>query len=240
MSQRDRALQAIREVIFSGKLPVGQRTSERLLTKNFLVGTGVGRTPVREALAILTELGIVEQYPQSGFVVRNVDAREATKVLALQRVTERLVVAEAARNQLDTRQLDRIVDELSDAARHGESQELVELARTFHVTLTRAAGYGSAADPIGGFRDRFALFIAETRRPLDKQEQSDAASAYRDLLLAIAADSTGVQGMDCLDRLIKTETGFVSARGAVDALVARSVAYTPAVLEGAVALKRSN
>ncbi len=216
MSERDRALEAIRKVIFSGKLPVGERTSERLLTENFLTGTGLGRTPVREALAILTELGIVEQYPQAGFVVRRVDGVEATKVLALQRVTERLVVAEAARINLETKQLDEIVDQLSDAALHEESDRVMEIEHTFHVTLTRAAGYGSAAYSIGGFRDRLALFFAGTR-PLDKQEQSGAVSGYRDLILAIEGDSTGEKGGEYLDRLIRKEAAFVSARALVEA-----------------------
>lgn len=212
MSQRDSALQAIREVILSGRLGVGARTSERRLTEVFLSDTGLGRTPVREALAILTEQGIVDQFPQSGFAVRRVDADEARKVLVLQQITERLVVTEAARTRIRTDHLEEIVRQLEAAAGDANSSSrLLDLSRTLHTSLTRLAGYESAVDAIGGFRDRLALFIAGTHA-LRARELADVAVACRELVAAIASDPSGVMSSERLDRLITTDANLIAAR----------------------------
>jgi DNA-binding GntR family transcriptional regulator len=214
VSQRDAALQAIRHVILSGEIPAGHRTSERRLTEEFLAKTGLGRTPVREALAILTQQGIVEQYPQSGFAVRRVDANEAQKVLRLQRITEDLVVAEAARIRIDTGELHGITGQMESVAARGEGSRLLELARSFHISVTRAADYASAVDAIGGFRDRFALFLADTV-PLKAQEQLAISSLCRALVTAIREDTNGDRSRKELDELLRTEAGFISARAKV-------------------------
>ncbi len=213
MSQRDRALQAIREVILSGRIRAGERTSERRLTEGFLAGTDLGRTPVREALAVLTEQGIVEQYPQVGFSVRRVEATEARRVLALQRITERVVAAEGARRHIDVQPLRRIAADLAEAAERGQASRAMNLARTLHVTLAEAAGYGSAVEPLGGFRDRFALFFAATQ-PLAGRELTEVAVQSDRLVEAVAADASGEEALERLDELIETEAALVATREA--------------------------
>jgi len=213
MSQRDRALDAIREVILSGRIRPGEKTSERKLTETFLGGTDLGRTPVREALAVLTEQGVVEQYPQVGFAVRVVDASEARKVLALQRITEGVMVAEAARRRVDTQALARLDDGLREAAARGKADQSMNLLRSLHVTLATAAGYDSAAVALGGFRDRLTLFFVGTA-PLRDRELTDVAAHAGQLVDAISADASGDKGIERLDKLIEIEASLVAAREA--------------------------
>ncbi|HEX2051041.1 MAG TPA: GntR family transcriptional regulator [Actinomycetota bacterium] len=211
MAQRDLAMEEVRRVVLSGQVPIGERTSERVLTEKFLGHTGLGRTPVREALAILTAQGVIEQHPQVGFVVRHVDAAEARKVLELQRATEGLIVSDAAQTRIDVSRLDELADQITTAALNGSSYVCMDTARTFHMMLSRLAGYETAAGAIGGFRDRYALFLAATT-PLDRREMAAMASRYRDLSVSIAADESGSKAEERLSELISTEFEFVSAR----------------------------
>ena len=57
--------QALEDDIVKGKLPPGQRLEEPLLAKRF----GVSRTPVREALQLLTATELAEKIPNRGVYV---------------------------------------------------------------------------------------------------------------------------------------------------------------------------
>jgi DNA-binding GntR family transcriptional regulator len=208
MSGRDAALKLVREAIFSGQVPIGERTSERRLTEEHLAGSKLGRTPVREALAILTELGVVEQYPQSGFEVRRVDANEALKVLTLQALNERYIVTEAARIRID---LAPITEKANQVANAKDSPSLFDLARSFHMQLAESAGYSSAIDAISGFRDRLALFFAGTQ-PIDSAEAYLLMPMFRELVAHIERDATGQQASHYLEQMIDVEKSFVAAR----------------------------
>jgi DNA-binding GntR family transcriptional regulator len=228
MSGRDAALKLVREAIFSGQVPIGERMSERRLTEEHLAGSKLGRTPVREALAILTELGVVEQYPQSGFEVRRVDANEALKVLTLQALNERYIVAEAARIRID---LAPITEKANQVAKAKDSPQLLDLVRSFHMELAEAAGYSSAIDAISGFRDRLALFFAGTQ-PIDSVEANLLMPMFSELVADIERDATGQQATHYLDQMIELEKSFVGSRAgiavpAVAVGVAKSAAPVP-------------
>jgi DNA-binding GntR family transcriptional regulator len=101
---RDIVGEEIRERIFNGTFPPGARLVERDLAEMF----SVSRLPVREALRVLLNEGLVENLPSRGVVVRTLDRRqvselfdirEALEVLAVRQATER--IAEGARNSLE-------------------------------------------------------------------------------------------------------------------------------------------
>lgn len=211
MSQRDKALEAIRKVVLAGRIPAGQRTSERRLTDEFLAGSGLGRTPVREALAILTEQGIVEQYPQAGFAVRVVHVKEARSALRLQHVTESLAVAEAAKTGAETTDLAQLANRIEDEAECESCANVLNLEREFHMRVTALGGYGSGVDAIGGFRDRIALFLARTRE-LEAREQMEIAAGCRQLAATMREDVDGDRSRAQLERLLRTEDRFIIAR----------------------------
>ena len=59
--------------------------------------TGLGRTPVREALMRMVSIGLVVQQPRRGLIVSTIDVMEHLDVLQTRRVLERLIAACAAR-----------------------------------------------------------------------------------------------------------------------------------------------
>jgi GntR family transcriptional regulator, vanillate catabolism transcriptional regulator len=93
-TQQTRALVRIREMILQGKLSAGQRVAEAPLAERL----GMSRTPVRQALPVLAEEGLLVEHATRGYVVREtstadildaIDVRGVIEGLAARRVAER-------------------------------------------------------------------------------------------------------------------------------------------------------
>ena len=91
-----RTIVRIREMILSGQFAPAQRVAERRLAA-FL---GVSRTPIRQALPVLAQEGLLERHEKRGYVVRaftDADFADAVEVhcliegLAARRAAEHLV-----------------------------------------------------------------------------------------------------------------------------------------------------
>ena len=92
--QLSRALLRIREMILRGELAPGQRVAEARIAETL----GVSRTPVRQALPLLAQEGLLTEHETRGFVVRAftasdivdaIDMRGVLEGLAARRVAER-------------------------------------------------------------------------------------------------------------------------------------------------------
>lgn len=59
--------------------------------------TGLGRTPLREALMRMSSNGLIQQLPRRGLIISDIAASEHMTVLETRRVLERLIAASAAR-----------------------------------------------------------------------------------------------------------------------------------------------
>src|SRR6266700_5707546 len=71
-SQQSRALVRIREMILRGKLAPGQRLAEAPLAEML----GMSRTPVRQALPVLAQEGLLAEHETRGYVVRGLSATD--------------------------------------------------------------------------------------------------------------------------------------------------------------------
>ena len=68
---RERVVTAIRDAVIQGKLRPGEKVPEDELALRF----GVSRTPVREAIRILEQQGMVRVLPKKGTYIATVDPR---------------------------------------------------------------------------------------------------------------------------------------------------------------------
>lgn len=93
-TQLARAVVRIREMVLRGELAPGQRVAEAPLADLL----GVSRTPIRQALPLLAQEGLLIEHVSRGFVVRAftvadivdaIDLRGALEGLAVRRVAER-------------------------------------------------------------------------------------------------------------------------------------------------------
>lgn len=99
---RDTISGELRTRIFSGVLAPGTRLVERDLAEEF----GVSRFPVREAVRMLTQEGLVESLPTRGSVVRHLAPEEVQAIFdvreALEPLAARLAAAQVAGGATNT------------------------------------------------------------------------------------------------------------------------------------------
>src|SRR5215831_5086674 len=93
-SQQTHALVRIREMILRGELAPGQRVAEAPIAEML----GMSRTPIRQALPVLAQEGLLGEHEVRGYVVRGftvadildaIDLRGLMEGMAVRRVAER-------------------------------------------------------------------------------------------------------------------------------------------------------
>jgi len=82
------AVQRLRSEILSGALVPGERLIEEQLTRRF----GTSRAPLREALQVLGQQGLVEHLPRRGVRVTELVPQDVDELFSLRDVLERFAV----------------------------------------------------------------------------------------------------------------------------------------------------
>ena len=89
----DLAYDAIESLISTLQLQPGSPVIDAAIAEQ----TGLGRTPVREALQRMVSIGLITQQPRRGLLVSNIDLADHLDVIHTRRVLERLIAACSAR-----------------------------------------------------------------------------------------------------------------------------------------------
>ena len=134
---REQIADRLQESVLSGELAPGQSIVETEIASHF----GVSRAPVREALQILANRGLVVAEPYRGTTVRRLERRDVEEIYEMRSVLE----SYAIRRVLRTRgpevvsQLRELCVEMEAAARRGDWRAVSEIDDRFHSTLIRSA-----------------------------------------------------------------------------------------------------
>lgn len=91
-SLADQAYQALERLVVTLELPPGSVVTERMLIER----TGMGRTPVREAVQRLAWEGLMEIRPRSGIAIAALDPRDFSLVLDAREGVEAVLARAAA------------------------------------------------------------------------------------------------------------------------------------------------
>ena len=89
----DIAYDAIETLISTLEMRPGSPVSEAEIVER----TGLGRTPVREALLRMVSIGLIVQQPRRGLLVSTIDLADHLDVIQTRRVLECLIAACSAR-----------------------------------------------------------------------------------------------------------------------------------------------
>jgi GntR family transcriptional regulator of vanillate catabolism len=150
--KHSRVIVRIREMILHGELAPGHRVGEVALANSL----GVSRTPIREALPLLAQEGLLTQLDTRGFVVREFTPREIMDAIEVRGVLEGL----AARMLSEQGPPRRLIQSLNECLREGDEifakRHLVELDearygemnKQFHSLIIEGAGSKVIADAI--------------------------------------------------------------------------------------------
>jgi DNA-binding GntR family transcriptional regulator len=141
----------LRTLILDGVFPPGSMLSQVKLAEML----GVGRLPLREALRMLQEEGLVEaEHNQRAripsFDPNVLDALYATR-LPLEGIGIYLTVMQVQPGDLEV--LEQVLDGMDEAGERNDGSAMAELHRTFHRLLVQHAG-PQLCSTIGGYADR--------------------------------------------------------------------------------------
>lgn len=182
MSSRAEAYAQVREVILRGQLQPEAPTSERMLAERH----DMSRMPVREALAVLAAVGLVDQIPQRGVEVHPIDSHEALQAIRLRMAIESVTVEELARSGgADSDELRDAVASMESAYGSGDQIEFMLADTRLHVEIARLGGFNTSLTALQGLRDRVHLF--RLQQPLGYAEMRAVLDEHHALIQAIAA-----------------------------------------------------
>lgn len=125
------------QAILSGDIPPGTRLREENLAKSF----SVSRTPVREALILLSASGLAHLEPNRGATVLQLTAADVSEVYHLRAVLESESAAMAAGRTTPevAALLFKICDRMADL-REAPASEQLAADTEFHYTIAEASG----------------------------------------------------------------------------------------------------
>ena len=125
----------LKRLIYVGEIAPGERLNEAALA----LSMGTSRGPIREAIRILTGLGLVTAVPTRGVYVRQISVREMLEIYELRALIFGFA-AERACEHLDNAhraQMERLLDQM-DATTDGTAYYEINLA--FHALILQLSG----------------------------------------------------------------------------------------------------
>lgn len=134
MTREEYVAKVLREAILRSEIKPGERLDQTKIADQLRVS----RTPVRNALLILSNEGLVEMTPHAGAVVSEMQPAEIEEVFFIRRVLEGIaarLAAEAMEDE-DLAKLGKILEELDGTA---EPESWAQLNRRFHFQLYKGA-----------------------------------------------------------------------------------------------------
>jgi len=130
----ERAAGEIRTAILDGSLPPGSPIHQ----ERFAARLGISREPIRKALILLEQEGLVNIVGRSAVVV-SVDQEFLDDIYGFREVLEGYVAARiAARTDFDPTALREILAAGRQSVESGSVERLIELDQAFHLELYRA------------------------------------------------------------------------------------------------------
>ncbi len=146
-AQLARAVVGIREMILRGRLAPGQRVAEAPLA----VSLGMSRTPVRQALPLLAQEGLLAVHETRGYVVRSFTGADIADAIDVRAVLEGLAarrIAERGASKTFLRELRACLDDGDAIFRKRRLEESDEGAYAEMNTRFHALILAEAASPI--------------------------------------------------------------------------------------------
>jgi DNA-binding GntR family transcriptional regulator len=136
-SLTEQAYAQIEEAIVTLQLAPGTIVSELTLSEM----TGIGRTPIREAIQRLSREHLILIMPQRGLLVPEIDVKKQLKLLRTRREVERLVCRSAAKSATPQERdvFAQLAAEFKEASKRNDDVSFVRLDREFNELCLIAA-----------------------------------------------------------------------------------------------------
>lgn len=204
---KHRIYRTLRREVILGKLAPGERFDVEALAQRFETSV----TPVRDALQMLSQEGLVTIRPRSGYFVRQVTLGELRDMLELRRILELAAIDRAVLRISDAQ-----IEELRQvhAGYTGDDdlsyERYTDENRRFHVLLAEGSRNAELAETLGHLLDRLARFMVMRqagRFMEDSHARIIAALVERDLNAARQAMEAEIDSSHdaILDRVMREQ-----------------------------------
>ena len=181
------AADAIRKMVLSGELAPGERLIEERLTEEL----GISRPPLREALRLLQQEGLIETRPRRGSVVATMTDRDVFEILTLRSALERLAI-ELGVPVRDPERLEvchQALHRMEECAAVEDRGALVEAAYAFHASIVALAGHRRLDESYAAVQRQVLLCMARNlyTREHEYEDLPTHVGRHRHLLEVIEA-----------------------------------------------------
>ncbi|GAA2887305.1 GntR family transcriptional regulator [Actinoplanes cyaneus] len=175
------AVDRLRRDILSGRTDPGERLVEEQLTKRL----GISRAPLREAMRLLAEQGLVEHIPRRGARVATLSDDDVRELYEVRDVLERHAVASAP-ERLDLTRLAEALDTIRGATGTGDRLELANAHRRFHVEVVALSGNRQLTALYETILVKIQLYMAvNMRREAETADAADGVHRHERLFEAV-------------------------------------------------------
>ena len=147
---------ALRQAIRDGVLPPGERLMEIPLAEEL----GVSRTPIREAIRILEQEGLVVMIPRRGTYVADMSLKDVTEVFELRSILEELA-AELAAERITNEEIEALEQHLVEIGNYMNEKNLDKVVQAdilFHEILYKASRNDRLVEMIHNLREQTLRF----------------------------------------------------------------------------------
>jgi DNA-binding GntR family transcriptional regulator len=165
-SYRDQVREHLQNQILLGKLDAGQTLSLAGLARELDVSV----TPIREALTQLEQAKIITSIPNRGFVISDIDAKEAKNIYELIATLEALALENSEFSGKDLSNLEKAQKKFTSAK---TAIEKVKTDLDFHECLTRNYDNPFAQQIIRDLKTRIFFYEKSYMEDVEFSEESD-------------------------------------------------------------------
>jgi DNA-binding GntR family transcriptional regulator len=183
-SLAEQAYDVLEEMIVTLVLPPGAQLTETKLIDD----TGLGRTPIREALQRLSDVGLIEIIPRQGTTVTNINVTDQLLLLEVRRELERLIAASSARRRTpeQSAMLADLALEMRRAAATDDYLLFLRVDRAFNQCVAESAANRHLLKAISPIHALARRFWYKHYRPYDLPI---AAIAHAEIMEAIVSSN---------------------------------------------------
>lgn len=140
-SLRERITDLLREAIVTGEMRPGQPLIETELAARM----GVSRAPLREAMQVLAQDGLVDMVPYHGAIVHKLTRTDIEELYSFRSVLEQFAIQRILSNGEmtdDAERLRALYQAMLEAANAGDLRAVNLIDREFHDTIIELARHG--------------------------------------------------------------------------------------------------
>ena len=170
----------LRELIMSGELQEGDKIKEDELCRSM----GISKTPLREALRVLSVEGLIKLVPNRGCFVSTPTFEEIREMFDVMSVLEGICARAAAKKMSakDLATLEKLHNKLEKNFKRRAQREYIRINNQFHSFVQELAGNRTLNQIVNGLRQKILLYRYQSLNLPERFEQS--IQEHRDLIEA--------------------------------------------------------